>query len=125
MIVGTGVDIIGVAGVRALIESGGERFLSRCFGSEEIAYCEARAKPYLHYAARLAAKEAVAKALRLEWDGPPSWRDINVASGASGAPSLILRGAPLRAAESLGVRALHLSLSHCDEYATASVVAET
>jgi holo-[acyl-carrier protein] synthase len=125
MIIGTGIDIVSVERVRKLVDSGGDRFKDRCFAPGEIAYCEAKAKPFLHYAARLAAKEATVKALRLEWDGPPAWKDIEVAVAPSGAPSLALAGAPRATAERLGVVAFHLSLSHCDEYATASVIAES
>jgi len=125
MIIGTGIDIIGVERVRVLASSGGARFKERLFSADEIEYCESKAKPYLHYAARLAAKEATVKALRLDWDGPPAWKDIRVVVEGSGAPALVLEGRPQEAAERLEVDALHLSLSHCDEYATASVVAES
>jgi holo-[acyl-carrier protein] synthase len=124
MILGTGMDIVSVERVRSLINSGGDGFLARLFGPEEIAYCQEKAKPWLHFAARLAAKEATAKALRLEWEGPPAWRDIQVRISASGAPDLMLKGSLPEKAKSLGIEALHVSLSHCDEYATASVVAE-
>lgn len=124
MIIGTGIDIVGVARVRELLGSGGERFKERWFGPEEIAYCESKAKPYLHYAARLAAKESAVKALGLEWEGAPAWKDIQVELAPSGAPGLSLGGVAAAEAARLGVAALHLSLSHCDEYATASVIAE-
>jgi holo-[acyl-carrier protein] synthase len=124
MIIGTGIDIIAVARVRALIESGGSRFLGRWFSEGEIEYSAAKAKPWLHFAARLAAKEAAIKALRLERAMPRDWRDIAVTIAESGAPSLALGGSPRGMAERLGVETLHLSLSHCDEYAVASVVAE-
>jgi holo-[acyl-carrier protein] synthase len=124
MILGTGIDIISVARVGAMVDSGGGAFLERWFSPEEIAYCSAKAKPRLHFAARLAAKEATAKALRLEWEAAPAWRDISVRSQGSGAPFLVLAGAALEAARVLGVEALHISLSHADEYATASVILE-
>lgn len=125
MIIGTGTDIIEVRRIRTLLAAGSERFKDRWFSQTEIAYCESMAKPYLHYAARLAAKEAAVKALELEWDGPPSWKDISVIRASSGAPSLVLSGAALSAARRLGVDAFHLSIAHCEEYATASVVAES
>jgi holo-[acyl-carrier protein] synthase len=124
MIIGTGIDIIETARVKTLLDSGGIRFRERCFGEEEIAYCEAKANPHLHYAARLAAKEAAAKALKLSREAPLAWSDITVTVKESGAPALVLRGAPQDAALSLGVQSFHLSLSHCALYATASVIAE-
>lgn len=124
MIIGTGIDIIETARVRALLDSGGIRFRERYFGEVEIAYCEGKANPCLHYAARLAAKEATAKALRLSRDAPLAWSDIIVMVEETGAPALVLRGAPEAVALSLGIHSFHLSLSHCDQYATASVIAE-
>lgn len=123
MIVGTGVDIVETERVRLLVERGGERFLQRCFDESEASYCQAKAKPYLHLAARLAAKEAAFKALKLS--GPLRWRDIVVGSGEDGIPRLILGDEPRAAQERLGVVRLHLSLSHCGAYAVAMVTAES
>lgn len=124
MIIGTGTDIIETRRVRALIDRYGERFLRRWFDEREIAYCRLKAKPHLHYAARLAAKEAAAKALRLSGGAPLSWKRIAVVNGEDGSPRLALSGLPLSASERLGSPVLHLSLSHCDAYAVATVTAE-
>jgi holo-[acyl-carrier-protein] synthase len=123
MIVGTGVDIVETERVRDLVERSGERFLLRWFDDCEISYCLGKESPYLHLAARLAAKEAASKALRLS-QIPLCWRDIVVGHGDENAPSLILSGEPLGAAARLGITCLHLSLSHCRSYAIAMVTAE-
>jgi holo-[acyl-carrier protein] synthase len=124
MIVGTGTDLVGTERIRVLIASHGDRFLRRWFDDCEIAYCESKAKPYLHLAARLAAKEAVFKALRLSVKKPLCWKDIVVDREEDGSPRLVLHGGALSAAERLGVTCLHLSLSHSDGYAVAVVIAE-
>ena len=124
MILGTGIDIVEVPRIRALMEKYGERFLSRWFSASEIEYCERMAKPHVHIAARLAAKEAAAKALRLPRGAPACWRDIHIERGDDGEPTIALGGEPRAAAERLRVTALHVSLSHCDAYAVASVTAE-
>ena len=57
-----GVDLIEIDRVeRALARYPG--FKDRCFTKAEQAYCDSRANPAQHYAARFAAKEAVGKAL--------------------------------------------------------------
>ena len=62
------------------------RLAERLFTERERAYAAARARPGQHLAARFCAKEAVAKALRLDaW----SWQDIEVLEG----PELVLHGA--------------------------------
>jgi holo-[acyl-carrier protein] synthase len=119
-----GTDIVGVARVARLIDERGQKFLERWFTPAEIAYCSAKARPSLHFAARLAAKEAVVKALRLPWDGPVPWRDIEITHDEGGAPQVRLSGRLLRTAERDDVRWIEVSLSHCEEYATATAVAE-
>jgi holo-[acyl-carrier protein] synthase len=119
----TGIDIISVDRVRALMERSGERFLRRWFSSEEIDYCAAKARPSQHYAARLAAKEAAVKALGRGWGDGILLREITVSIGPSGAPRLQLAGRAREIAEESGVEELHVSLSHCTQYAVASVIA--
>ncbi len=94
-------------------------FLERWFTAREIDYCSSKAVPSRHFAARFAAKEAVAKALPVAWDGPLPWRSIEIANDPRGVPSVSLSGAILDAATRAGVREIRVSLSHCDEYATA------
>jgi phosphopantetheine--protein transferase-like protein len=118
-----GTDIVSVARIAALVEARGATFLDRWFTSVEIDYCTRMAEPSRHFAARIAAKEAVSKALPLIWDGPLPWRSIEIATGPDGAPTASLSGALQDAAVKAGVRTIKVSLSHCDEYATAVALA--
>ncbi|MGO9955037.1 MAG: holo-ACP synthase [Solirubrobacteraceae bacterium] len=94
------------------------RLAQRLFTDAERAYAEARARPGQHLAARFCAKEAVAKALRLEsW----SFRDVEVVS-AGGAPDVALSGAAAVRAAELGVR-VHVSLTHTRSQAAAVAIA--
>ena len=122
--VGTGTDIVSVARIAALVSAGGDRFLRRWFTEDEIAYCTARARPELHLAARMAAKEAVLKALRPARDAPLAWRSIEIGRDADGAPHVSLDGDVRALAERRGAGPIHVSLSHCDEYAVAVAVAD-
>jgi holo-[acyl-carrier protein] synthase len=118
-----GTDIVSVARVQRLIERGGPLFLDRWFTADEIAYCSRMAHPALHFAARLAAKEAVVKSLGGPGDDPVPWRSIEVCRDDSGAPSVRLSGRVRESADALGVREISVSLSHCQEFATAMAVA--
>ncbi len=120
---GAGTDIVSVPRIANLIETRGSTFLERWFTADEIAYCSGKAVPSRHFAARVAAKEAVAKALPVPWDGPLPWRSIEIVSGARGVPSVRLSGDLGVAADELGVDDIKVSLSHCDEYATAIALA--
>lgn len=120
---GAGTDIVSVARIAALIEARGATYLNRWFTQAEIDYCSGMAEPSRHFAARMAAKEAVVKALPLPWDGPLPWRSIEIVTGERGAPSVRLSGTVSEAAEEAGVRDIRVSLAHCDEYATAIALA--
>lgn len=119
---GIGTDIVPVDRIARLVADHGDRFLRRWFTPPEIEYCLGKAHPGRHFAARFAAKEAVVKALPQLWDGPLPWRSIEIVPGPSGAPSVRLTGAFGRAAAGAGVRGVCVSLSHCDDYATATAL---
>ena len=116
---GVGTDIVAVGRIAALIRERGAAFTERWFTAQEIDYCAGKAVPSRHFAARYAAKEAVAKALPVSWDGPLPWRSIEIVNDPRGVPSVRLSGAILEAATRAGVGQISVSLSHCDEYATA------
>ncbi len=124
MIIGTGTDILSTQRVQYLISSYGDQFLGRWFTPEEIAYCRAKSRPYLHFAARMAAKEAVAKAIRIQRDDSVPWRDIEIRNDSDGVPIALLKGRPLERMRELNIATVHVSLSHCDDYATATAVSE-
>ncbi len=52
------------------------------------------------------------------------WKDVWVVKDPNGRPSFDLKGTVLARAELLGVRTVHLSLSHDSGVASAVVVAE-
>lgn len=92
--------------------------MSTIFTEAEIAYCEARkVQKYQHYAARFAAKEAAFKALNHKMKSEFSWKNFEVVKDETGRPSLKING------EIEGLESVEVSLSHCREYATATVVA--
>jgi holo-[acyl-carrier protein] synthase len=119
---GAGTDIVSVGRVARLISGRGATFLERWFTDEEIAYCAGKAQPSRHFAARLAAKEAVVKALILPWDGPVPYRSIEITHDRRGAPVVLLSGRVRESAEQQGIGAVRVSLSHCDEYAVAVAI---
>jgi len=125
VIVGVGLDLVDVARVKRLIASKETRALERLFTAGEVTYAMGRQEPYVHLAARIAAKEAAYKAL----SGSPGargigWREMEVVSVDGGLPSLVLHGAAeIRCAE-LRVRRVWLTLSHSQMTAGAVVVLE-
>jgi len=123
-IIGHGIDIVDIARIDAMLSEHGSRFTERCFTDGERAYAEDSAKRRAErYAARFAAKEAVLKALGTGWRDGISWRDIAIVLEPSGKPSLRLDGRCAAIAEQHGITAWHVSLSHTDTSAVASVIA--
>ncbi|MCU0307384.1 MAG: holo-ACP synthase [Thermoleophilia bacterium] len=119
MVVGVGVDAIEIERIAAALARR-PRFAERCFTAQEAAYCQGRAFPPQHFAARFAAKEAVGKALGV---GMTRWHEAEVVRGR-GAPGVVLHGRLVRRAADLGVTTVHLSITHSRGLAVAVAVAE-
>ena len=112
-----GVDLIEIERVRRALERY-PGFRDRCFTRAEQEYCEGRANPAQHYAARFAAKEAVGKALG---SGVLfTWREVEIRGRPK--PGVALSGRTKAWADRLGAGAIDLSMSHSRELATAVCV---
>lgn len=122
MIAGIGVDIVEIGRIRALVGRHGERFLKRCFSAEEIRHCAQRMDPSPGLAARFAAKEAMLKALGTGLAKGMHYRDIQVEG--EGQPQIRLTGKARAIAEIMGIRGVHVSLSHERTHAVAMVIVE-
>jgi holo-[acyl-carrier protein] synthase len=116
VIVGVGTDIVEIARLEQALERT-PTLRDRVFSAAESSM------PLESLAARFAAKEALAKALRAP-DGF-SWQDAEVVVDAGGRPGFELRGAVAAKAEGLDVHRVHLSLSHDGGVAVAFVVLES
>jgi holo-[acyl-carrier protein] synthase len=124
-VVGIGIDAVSIARMRraAGATERGQRFRARVFTDHELSTCEARRDPAECLAARFAAKEAVMKALGAEGIAF-AFRDIEVTRAESGAPSILLHGRVAERARALGAGRIHVSLTHAEPLALASVVVE-
>jgi holo-[acyl-carrier protein] synthase len=124
MILGTGIDIIEVERVALRVgrESG---FREMVFSRDEMNYCDSKASRFEHYAARFAAKEAFLKAVGRGWSGGLALHEIEVVNDARGKPGLRLSGQTEKELAPLGIRFIHVSLSHLKSMATAIVILES
>ena len=116
-----GTDIIEVGRIRESIERTGEKFLNMIYTPAEIEYCESKKQSkYYHYAGRFAAKEAIFKAvstlLKNKFD--ISWKNAQVINDENGHPKIEFLDIEFSKIESIDI-----SISHCKEYAVATVVA--
>ncbi len=101
-----GTDIIEIDRIKDALVRYGDKFKARVYTQAEIAYCDASKKPEERYAARFAAKEAVAKALQVDegW----SWQEIEILKKESGAPYVVLHGKLKERCSDF----IHISMSH-------------
>jgi len=125
-VIGLGIDLVDLSRVTRMLEDKGEHAMNRLFTPEERAYLATRPDPTGHAAARIAAKEAVYKAMQtLPGARAIGWRDIEVTRDGEGRPAVRLHGLAERlAAEQGGVR-IQVSLTHSSTAAGAVAVVST
>lgn len=125
MIIGLGTDIIETARIEKLVERRGESALQRVFTPAELEKSMTKGKAIAQFrAGRWAVKEAMAKALGCGMGEKCSWQEIEVMNLDTGAPTVELSGTTKATADELGVKQIHVSISHEQHYASAVVVLE-
>lgn len=117
--------MVSIEAIEESIRVHSERYLARVYTSAELDDCRRTDGTYdaRRLAARMGAKEAVLKVLRVEDEAIP-WRAIGVRSDRAGRPSIELTGAAEALARERGVAALEVSLTNAGPFAAAVVVAE-
>lgn len=122
-LIGVGIDLVDIARVERMIERHGDRVLARFLTARERSYVEGRARPAMHIAARIAAKEAAYKALQaVPGARAVGWHDLEVERETEGRPYLTLAGLARQLSEQHDIT-IQLSLSHSDATAGAVAVA--
>jgi holo-[acyl-carrier protein] synthase len=120
---GIGIDLVPIPRMREVLARWQDRFVTRVFTPDEIAYCRARKDPVPHFAARFAAKEAGLKALGTGLRLGVSWRELEVRRDRGGPPTLVLRGRSREIARARrGTDRMLLALSHDGDYAIAQAM---
>ena len=122
--IGLGVDVVDLERFAEVLERR-PSITHRIFTDDERAYCERAkisSKRVERYAARVAVKEAVHKALGVGL-GAFKLHDVEVIRAESGAPSIETRGRAAELAGARGIGTWHVSITH-DRVTVAVVVAE-
>ncbi|OFW52360.1 MAG: holo-[acyl-carrier-protein] synthase [Actinobacteria bacterium RBG_13_35_12] len=122
-IFGVGTDIIEVKRIKSAIKNN-SGFLSRVYTESEIEYCNKKNKgKYQSFAARFAAKEAVAKSLVEGVGKSISLSEIELANMDNGAPFIKLYGKTLKFSKQLRIKEIKISVSATENFAVAYAVA--
>ncbi|WP_455134153.1 holo-ACP synthase [Veillonella parvula] len=118
-----GNDIIEIDRIRQAIEKSSS-FKARVYTIHEIEYCKSRNKGcYESFAGIYAAKEALIKALGTGMRHG-SWQDIEIYHDEWGAPLIRLQDTFKDIYETSGYTDIHVSISHCKDYAMSTVILE-
>jgi holo-[acyl-carrier protein] synthase len=116
MIFGIGIDIIEIERIQKSIERFDKIFINKIYTQTELDYCLSKKNKYQHFAARFAAKEAIAKALATGWSKGFRWKDIEIYNEKSGMPNVKLFG---KLKDFLGEdKLLKITMSHSEHYVT-------
>lgn len=121
-ILGIGVDLVEIQRIEQTLRKFAGHFEAKVFTPMEADYCRGKLRPAAHFAARFAAKEAVAKAAGCGIGGNAAWQDIEVVNSSDGRPLIGLHGSLGVFLKQLGLVECHLSLSHSEHYAVAQVM---
>jgi len=121
-ILGIGIDIIEINRIKNAAERS-PKFVEKVFTIGEIDYFNSRNNNACHMAGVFAAKEAVLKAFGTGLRGV-DFKEIEINRDALGKPYIILHGNGASLAGSMGVKNMHVSISHCQQYAVAEAVFE-
>ena len=125
-VVGVGIDLVDLERIARMLEDKGEHAMGRLFTADERAYLATRPDPTGHAAARIAAKEAVYKAMQaLSGARAIGWREIEVTRDAEGRPAICLHGLAARLADQAGGVRIQVSLTHSAVSAGAVAVVST
>lgn len=108
MITGIGIDIEAIARFRK--SSRDNHFLRLIFTDTEIKYCQSKHEPYISFAGKFCAKEAVIKANKIKLQV----KDIEIRNDKSGKINVLVKGKA----------APHIlcSISHTEDYAVALAI---
>jgi holo-[acyl-carrier protein] synthase len=124
-VIGVGIDLVDLERVRLLLAHKGEQAMTRFFSDRERAYLGTKADATGHAAARIAAKEAVYKAMQsLRGARAIGWREIEVSRDAEGKPAIELHGLAARLSKEAGGLRIQISLTHSASSAGAIAVVE-
>ena len=107
----------------ASLLSKGDDFLLGWFTNRELVELAGRANRPPIVAGRVAAKEAVVKALGSGFNDQVSWQDVEILSTEAGSPTVHLSGGAADVANTSGVSAVLLSISHEAHMSVASAIA--
>ncbi len=121
-ILGHGIDLVECPRIARVLDNHRERFLARVLTEKERARAKQFKHPLQHIAGRWAAKESILKMIGVGWRGQIAWTDMEILPDKLGAPIVTLSGETARRADQLGIKRIMLSITHTENFASASAI---
>lgn len=122
MILGLGLDLVDVETIALAIRRDSSCAEAWCT-AEEIAALGDRVSDPKALAGRVAAKEAVAKAIGTGFAGNVAWQDVELVARPTGALDVRLSEGAKEAADGIGVARILVSVTHTEKTAGACAIA--
>lgn len=117
-----GTDIVEVSRIERAIKNGQTDFLHRVFTQQENININREDPNYERASGFWAAKEAVVKALGCGYRDGITFKDIEIGHDELGGPHFIFSGRVKEMLVEKQIENASLSISHCQNYATAVVI---
>ena len=115
-----GTDIVQIARIDKMIKEKGEHFLNHVFSRNEQDICNKKTFPTIHYSGKLAAKEAVKKAILSSKSSLTiTLKSIEIQNDKNGAPVVQIQGD-----DTFDIKYVNVSISHAGNYAIATAILE-
>lgn len=122
MIVGIGIDVCGTERMRDILDRRGDRLIRRLFTEQEASRCRNPRRVHECFSGRFAVKEATLKALGTGLSNGIGWKDVELVSGESQPPRIVLHNRAKEIAALRGVTGSHVTISHDAGVAVAVVI---
>lgn len=123
IVVGHGLDIVDIDDFSRLTMQPANAFLDRYFTGRELFEAGEGVTRTEKLAGRFAIKEAVMKALGVGWGDGVAFRDVEVVTLETGAPTVLLHRKLARHQDALAITGWLVTSSHSGRIAVASVIA--
>lgn len=111
-----------ISRIKAIHKRHGKKFMDKVLTKAEQSYCLTKSDPYPSIAARVAAKEAVAKAMGTGMGAALRWVSVEVVSRPSGEPEIVLDAGGKKLLKKLKAKKVLISLSHTGDMSIAMAV---
>lgn len=121
MIIGIGTDIVEISRIENAIKK--QSFLKKYFTINELSLFSSKSNYGETVAGNFAAKEAVSKSMGSGFRGFGA-DEIEILRDELGKPYIKLYGQAFEKSKNMEINNFHISISHCDTYAVAYVIAE-